>query len=185
MRSRYTPKTPNCKATRPQDERMNRSRSNRTGTLCSFTSTPGPVILDVTSRAAIKSLRTSSSVCCVLNRGGHIDRTQFDLLRLTKPRWRSRASNSRRCQRTEAGSWRVAVPETRRESDLNSRTRRISTVFADSVRASGTHTISRNRARPEDSDWDGLQHARFNQRKSGPRTRPENPYLFAEPGSTL
>ena len=36
-------------------------------------------------------------------------------------------------------------------------------VFACSVRASGTHTISRNRARPEDSDRAGLRHARFNQ----------------------
>ena len=49
-------------------------------------------------------------------------------------------------------------------------------VFADSPRASGTHTFSRNRARPEDSDRHGLLPARFNQPKRGHRTRPKKSF---------
>ena len=38
------------------------------------------------------------------------------------------------------------------------------TLFADSLRARGTHTISRIKTRLDDSRLAGLQHARFNQR---------------------
>jgi hypothetical protein len=40
------------------------------------------------------------------------------------------------------------------------------TVLADSVRASGTHTLKRNQARRDDSRLASLQPARFNQRFS-------------------
>jgi hypothetical protein len=50
---------------------------------------------------------------------------------------------------------------------VESRTPKQTTVFAVSVRASESHTFSRNRARSDSSDWIGLQPARFNQRFSG------------------
>jgi len=46
---------------------------------------------------------------------------------------------------------------------VESRTPKQTTVFADSLPARATHRFLRNRTRPEDSDRNGLQPARFNQ----------------------
>ncbi len=47
---------------------------------------------------------------------------------------------------------------------VDSRTPKQTTVYADSTRASGTHTLKRNQARLDDFRLGGLQPARFNQR---------------------
>ncbi len=72
-----------------------------------------------------------------------------------------------------------------RETHTFARLSDLTTLFADSKRASGTHTISRNWAWSEDSDWDGRQPARFNQRITGLpaiRSRPQPGQLSASTG---